>query len=186
MSKVILSRLLADSTKAMIIGYGNLDRQDDGVAWHVMADSLAMLGVSRPLDCYSDLQIETPTADFRFMLQLDPEIAQTLASYPRVCFVDACVNDLEHGFKLEKIEAQYQPSPMTHHMTPETCMAICEALYQKSPEAMLLSVSAYEFNFSNILSKQTQAHLAPAVNKLYKWVINSSPVSPVQVAEMQI
>ncbi len=181
-----MSKPWAESEKTLIIGYGNLDRQDDGVAWHVIAECIALLGVSSPIDCYSDLQIETPLADFCFRLQLDPEIAQILACYQRVCFVDACVNELEHGFKLEKIEAQYQPSPMTHHMTPETCLAICEALYQKAPEAVLLSVSAYEFNFSNILSKQTQAHLAPAVNQLYDWMMNSSPVTPVQVADMQI
>lgn len=173
-------------SKPLIIGYGNVDRQDDGLAWHILAKTAKLCGVESLLDPYSDEKIETPAADFLFMLQLEPETAEIFAEYPRVCFVDACVYPPENGFKIETIYPEYQPSPMTHHMTPETCLAICESIFQKKPQAEILSVAAYEFDFSNALSNQTQAHLAPAVRALLDWIKNSSSLRPVQEAEMQI
>ena len=33
---------------ALVIGYGNIDRQDDGVAWHVLREVASRLKVNFP------------------------------------------------------------------------------------------------------------------------------------------
>jgi hydrogenase maturation protease len=174
------------STKALIIGYGNVDRQDDGIAWHILARIAAKLGVTRSLDPYLTTEVETKWADLRFMLQLTPEIAESIAAYPRVCFIDACAFPLSNGMAWVNLEAQYQPSPMTHHMTPETCLAICQVLFQQQPEAALLSVAAHEFGFSRSLSADTQAIIEPAADRIIQWLFTPFPTQHEPAAEMQI
>ncbi len=156
--------------KALIIAYGNVDRQDDGIAWHILAELAQRLGGGDLLDPYLDCEIDTPTADLRYMLQLTPEIAEMMAAYPTVCFLDACASPQPQGFSLTKLSPDYQPSPMTHHMTPETCLSICQALYAHVPQAVLLSVTAYEFGFSRNLSPATQAFIKPAADLVQTWV----------------
>lgn len=176
----------ATSTKALIIGYGNIDRQDDGVSWHILSRIAELLGVPDCLDPDLGCEIDTPLVDLRFMLQLTPEITESMAAYARICFIDACAYPLQKGVSLVQLESQYQPSPMTHHMTPETCLSICQALYNKQPQAVLLTTAAHEFGFSRSLSPQTSALVEQAVNQLQEWLSTPFPAQSNWVAELQI
>ncbi len=158
------------STKALIIGYGNVDRQDDGVAWYVLAEIAKQLGETRSLDPEVDHEIDTDVADLRFMLQLTPELAESIAAYSKVGFIDACVSPLQDHIALTHLEAKFQSSPMTHHMTPETILSICQTLYQQTPDAVLLSVEAREFGFSRNLSAHTQALVKKAATQVMEWL----------------
>lgn len=181
-----MSKPWADFDKALIIGYGNVDRQDNGIAWYVLADLAHRLGIPGTLDPDLDCAIDTPAADLRFMLQLTPEIAELIASYSRVCFLDACAQPQQQDVQITELMAQYQPSPMTHHMTPETCLSICQALYQCQPDAVLVSVTAHDFGFSRSLSEKTLTLIKPAADQIMDWL--STPVAsrPLQAAEMHI
>ena len=72
----------------LFIGYGNPDRQDDGVAWHILAGIANQLGLETS-PSWEDPLPSSPEAEFAFYLQLTPELAEDLTSYDRVCFVDA-------------------------------------------------------------------------------------------------
>jgi hydrogenase maturation protease len=173
------------TTKPLIIGYGNIDRQDDGVAWHVLVKTASQLGITRRIDPDLGCEIKTSQADLLFTLQLTPEIAEIISAYPRVCFIDACAYPIPNGISMIPLEAQYQPSSMTHHMTPETCLAISQVLYQRQPEAVLLSVAAHEFGFSRSLSVQTQASIEVAADLIKNWLSAPNASLLAQVAEMQ-
>jgi Ni,Fe-hydrogenase maturation factor len=65
-------------SKTIIIGYGNPDREDDGVAWHILAALNARLGNPVP-DLYADgFEPQGNPIDFMFRLQLMPELAETI------------------------------------------------------------------------------------------------------------
>jgi hydrogenase maturation protease len=157
----------------LILGYGNMDRQDDGVSWHIMADLAARLGHSIP-DFSTGFQPDGSNPDFLFVLQLTPELAELVAGYQRVCFLDAHTGNIEEDVSVRSLTPGYQHSPFTHHMTPETLLGLSDALYGKSPAAVLVSVRGYEFEFVQNLSIKTAELAHQAADFVMKWLVHNS------------
>jgi hydrogenase maturation protease len=156
--------------KVLILGYGNPDREDDGVAWHILQGVAETLG--RPA-----LDVETgglddlgQSLDLLFVLQLTPELAETIADYDKVCFVDAHTGNYPDDLHFEYVDAGFQTSPFTHHMTPQTCLALAETLHGSAPQAVVVSVKGYRFGFSHRLSSGTEALVDEAVARICAWL----------------
>jgi hypothetical protein len=60
----------------LIIGYGNPDREDDGVAWHILAALSAAWVCQCPIYIQKGLNPRENRNDFMFRLQLMPELAE--------------------------------------------------------------------------------------------------------------
>jgi hydrogenase maturation protease len=160
--------------KILIIGYGNPDREDDGVAWHILRALIVKLGLPAP-DSYEDEFPQNEKFDFSFHLQLTPEMAEDIAGYEYVCFVDAHTGNIPEEVRLIDVESDFQRSPFTHHLTPQSLISICESLYESKPEAVLLSVRGYQFLFSRQLSEETMTLVPSAVELIWEWLgINST------------
>ncbi len=155
--------------RTLFIGYGNPDRQDDGVAWHVLNGLAQKLGFDSS-DDWDDPLPSSPQADFQFYLQLIPELAEDLLEYDRVCFIDAHTGSIPDNVQLSHLQPQYQTSPFTHHLTPEMLLSLCSSLYNKIPEAILLSVRGYEFGFETELSSFTGSLVTEAVERAFGWL----------------
>jgi hydrogenase maturation protease len=154
----------------LIIGYGNFDRQDDGVAWHVLAEVARRLGCAVPFSPEEEFPLNNGTPDFIFELQLTPELAETIAQYDRVCFVDAHTGAVPHDVNVIAIAAEFQASPLTHHLTPQSLLTFAQTLYNARPEAILVSVRGYQFGFERELSPLTAQLAQEAAEKIVKWV----------------
>ncbi len=156
--------------KILIIGYGNPDREDDGVAWHVLKKLAAGLGRPAP-DLENDgLDELGQSPDLVFMLQLTPEMAETIAGYDYVCFVDAHTGAYEEDLRLETITAEFQASPFTHHLTPQTCLVLAQTLYDRAPEGIIVSVRGYRFGFEHTLSPETARLAQEAAARIMAWL----------------
>jgi hydrogenase maturation protease len=155
--------------QTLVIGYGNPDRQDDGVAWHVLHALAAQWGLPAP-DSYEDEFPSNDRLDFAFYLQLTPEMAEQIALYERVCFVDAHTGSIAAEVQLVPVESQFQNSPFTHHLTAQTLLSMCQLLYGKTPQAALLSVRGYRFEFERELSPETAALVPEAVERILAWI----------------
>jgi hydrogenase maturation protease len=153
----------------LFIGYGNPDRQDDGVAWHVLTRIANQLGLETS-PSWEDPLPSTSEAEFAFNLQLTPEIAEDLTSYDRVCFVDAHTGKIPTNVQMVDVSPEYQTSPFTHHLTPEMLLSMCSSLYNKIPEAILISVRGYEFGFESELSVYTSSLVTEAVERAIGWL----------------
>ncbi|MFN8598629.1 MAG: hypothetical protein U0559_20890, partial [Anaerolineae bacterium] len=125
--------------KILIFGYGNFDRQDDGVAWHVLVEVAQRLGRDVPASPDEEFPNSTESPAFQFELQLMPELAETVAQYDRVCFVDAHTGAVPNDVNVEHLTSEFQSSPFTHHMTAATLLSFAETLYGARPEAILVS-----------------------------------------------
>lgn len=112
----------------------------------------------------------TPEADFAFHLQLTPELAEDLTYYDRVCFVDAHTGKIPTNVQVVDVAPEYQTSPFTHHLTPEMLLSMSQELYQKTPEAILVSVRGYEFGFETELSPFTSSLVTEAVERTVGWL----------------
>lgn len=153
-------------TKTLLLGYGNIDRQDDGVAWHILR------GVARRFNTHlPDFPDETDgelTKDliWLFSLQLTPESAELIGQYDQVIFIDAHTGAVQDNLHLAELDANFQTSPFTHHLTPQTCLALAQTLAGKAPRGILVSVRGYEFGFSRTLSEQTLFLCGQAVDQI--------------------
>jgi hydrogenase maturation protease len=105
-----------------------------------------------------------------FVLQLSPELAETVAGYERVCFVDAHTGNVPDDLNVVDLEAGFQTSPFTHHMTPATILALARSVYGRAPQARLVSVRGHEFGFSHALSPRTADLAGQAVEQIVDWL----------------
>lgn len=152
-----------------MIGYGNPDRQDDGVAWHILQAYAAKLGLPAPLS-YEDEFPANDSLDFAFYLQLTPEMAEEISQYEQVCFLDAHTGDIPEPVRLVEVHGEFQRSPFTHHLTAQSLLSMCETIYNKAPRAALISVRGYQFGFARDLSKATRNLVPEAVGLIETWL----------------
>ena len=156
--------------KTLILGYGNADRQDDGVGWHILKNLAERFGQAVPSDPGEAIEIETELVDLMFDLQIYPELAETISHYKRVCFVDAHTSDIPEPISWVELEPVYEKSPLTHHMSPKTVLSIAATVYDSHPEAILISVRGYHFQFERELSPMTAELVDEATERLWQWI----------------
>ncbi len=159
--------------RTLIVGYGNPDREDDGVAWHVLQSIAYKFGI--PISNDTDVGIfpDGNQLDFWFNLQLMPEMAPDMLVYQRICFIDAHTGAIPDEIRIEHIQSKFQNSPLTHHLTPETIVSILEHLYQHKPEVILVSIRGYQFRFEHGLSAKTFRLSRKAADRVVSWILNS-------------
>ncbi len=157
----------------LIIAFGNPDRQDDGAGWYVLQHTAERLGrniASYNDDFYSSLG---SNPDFFFILQLIPELVDLINDYDEICFIDASVGSNSTDLAILELKPEYQFSPLSHHMSPQSLLDINLALNHSSPKSYLLTIPGKEFGFSGILSEQASNAATSAIEWLLKWM--SSP-----------
>lgn len=157
-------------TEPLIIGYGNPDRQDDGVGWHILKNLAERLGEDASDEPGESIEVESEVADLIFILQIYPELAETISHYRRVCFIDAHTSDIPAEISWVKLEPEYEKSPLTHHMSPKTVLSISGTIYHHIPEAILVSVRGYHFEFERLLSTRTAVLAEKAQNRIWQWL----------------
>jgi Ni,Fe-hydrogenase maturation factor len=97
-------------------------------------------------------------------------MAEEISAYGRVCFVDAHTGDIPQPVRMSAVESEFQRSPFTHHLTPQSLLSMCATIYGHKPEAALLSVRGYRFGFERELSPETAALAEDAVGLLEAWL----------------
>ena len=153
--------------KTIVLGFGNPDRSDDGVAWHVLEGIAQRFG--QPF-AYESIEAGlvnlSKDTDLWFNLQLIPEVAEELAGYQQAIFIDAHTAEIREEIKLTPIEPEFQNSPFTHHLTAATCLSMSKTLYGKYPESILVSIRGYDFSFSHDLSRKTKELAEKAIKMI--------------------
>lgn len=156
--------------KSLVLAYGNIDRQDDGVAWFVMRSVMEKLGFPGTANMEDEYPQTLREVTFDFHLQLTPELADQLDQFEQVCFIDAHTGNVPNEINITEVTPIYQSSPFTHHMTPFTLLSICQVLHGRCPRAILVSIRGYEFKFTRNLSSATQELVEPAANRITDWI----------------
>lgn len=158
------------SNKALVIGFGNPDRQDDGVAWYILEQLARQLGRTVFENLDDDLcRMESSPILVR-MPQLIPEIAEPISCFGRACFVDAHTGSYAEEIHFVPLQPEHQLSPFTHHLTPQSCLQLARSLYGRVPQAVLCSVRGYEFGFGRSLSERTATLAEEALQRIRAWL----------------
>lgn len=153
--------------RTLIAGFGNLYRQDDGVARVIANVLLERLGRA-PLDAQDDgFEDLGHPVDVVVLHQLVPELAETVKDYAEIIFVDAHVGGaVAEPIHEEHLDVLYR-TPFVYHQThPSTILALTQQMYGYAPVATLLSVLGHDFDFGVGLSPKTAALVAPSVERI--------------------
>lgn len=156
--------------KTLLLGWGNPDRQDDGAAWHVLAEVARRSGLPVPDEIGELFESQSDDLELFFALQLTPEMSETIAAFDRVVFIDAHTGAVPDDLNIRSLDAVFQTSPLTHHLTPESCLELAARLYGARPQAWLVSVRGYAFGFSHEVSPRTAQLVDQAAGTILTWV----------------
>jgi len=149
---------------SLIIGYGNLDRHDDGVAYYIVNTVRQRLG-QQPLtpddDGLADLGRQT---DSIFVHQLALEMVDIVAAYDRLVFVDAHIEAMRSRICCRRILPENKPGLLLHHLHPAALVYAAGILFNHGPRSYLVSVRGHNFDFQRGLSPAAFRSVAAAAN----------------------
>jgi len=140
--------------RILVLGYGNPGRQDDGLG-PAVADALEQAAP----------QGVTVEADY----QLNIEDSASIAEHDVVVFVDASVSGPE-PFAMERIKAAAEISFTSHSVSPGSVLAACAEHFDARPEAWVLGIRGYAFEFEEGLTAKAQENCKAATAFVRKWI----------------
>jgi len=145
---------------ALVIGYGNALRTDDGLGWHA-ADRLA-----------ADPRLAGATIMQRH--QLTPELAFEISRAGLVVFVDASRGPAG-VVAIEWIEAAPAATlSWSHHIDPATLLGLARDLYDASPAAATVSVGAASDAVGDRLTPAVDGTLPAIVEAVARLIASGS------------
>lgn len=130
-----------------VCGYGNPGRQDDGLG-PLIAEKI------------SGLQLEGIVTDSDY--QLNIEDAYDIAHYEAVVFVDASLNGNEPYVFSEVLPAN-EIRFTSHTLPPSSLISLCEDLYGTTPEAYIMAVRGYSFEFNEPMTENAERNMEKAL-----------------------
>jgi hydrogenase maturation protease len=136
---------------AIVIGYGNSLRSDDGIGWHAAARLAgdARLGGAVVLQRH----------------QLTPELALDVSGASLVVFVDAVDGDEAGSITVRRLDPPAAAgSAWSHHLEPTSLLALARDLYGTSPPAFVVSVGTATLDVGDRLSPPVERALAGVVD----------------------
>lgn len=127
--------------KALVVGYGNALRGDDGVGpW--VAETFAALA--------------PPDVRVLSLHQLTPELAEALSEAEIAIFVDAHLAEPGAGVAVNRLQPATTAEPLGHQFDPARLLALSQALYAAAPQAYLVMIPAASFEMAESLSPLAQ------------------------------
>ena len=124
--------------RALVIGYGNPLRCDEGIGWHV-ARELVRTGV-----CHEG---EVLTCE-----HLTPEVAEYISRAPLVLFVTASQTGTAGELVAKEVVADPAPMSFSQELTPGAALGMAADLFGECPRAYLLTVCGERFEEGDALS----------------------------------
>jgi hydrogenase maturation protease len=149
--------------RILVLGYGNPGRQDDGLGPAAASEieSLAWPNLTA-FDSY----------------QLSIEDAMDVAAHDVVWFVDAAKTG-PSPYAVRDLSPAATVEFTSHIVRPEAILAIAHQCYGRSPQAFLLAIRGYEFEFVEELTPGAADNLRAALSMLTDRILTTqSSVAP--------
>ena len=167
--------------KRLIIAYGNRDREDDGAGWHILEKLTAAYGLAVPEHPGEWVETNDGKLRFLYLFQLLPEMAEEICCYDQVIFIDAHNSEQLQDLVFEVVQPSTEHSAFTHHMSAGELLAIAKVITGTMPNAKLLTVRGFSFQFKQELSERTAKLVEHAASLLLDELDTSGLVPYVQL-----
>jgi hydrogenase maturation protease len=142
--------------RALVIGYGNTLRADDG-AGIVAAERLSG---------------RFPNVDVVTVHELQPELADTMSRYATVIFLDAAMEG--SGIRTMGIEPPGNATAEgSHGHSPGALLTLCRKLYGHAPDrSLLIAIPGKTFDFGERLSDFTEGMIEQAIEEVGRYLVS--------------
>jgi hydrogenase maturation protease len=142
-----------------IAGFGNTDRQDDGVGI-ILASRIAQW-----LQGKSGYNVKLSLEH-----QLLPELAEELGGVDLAIFVDADMFQHESGWSIAELYSNPRIDGFNiHSMSPAWLLELSEKLGTPPKRALTLSVSGSSFDFSRNITSECETRMDAAEKAFHEW-----------------
>jgi hydrogenase maturation protease len=143
----------------LVYGYGNPGRQDDG-AGVMLAEKLDEWIVSRKLEgVYTDSNY-----------QLNLEDAATISQYDLVIFADASHVELD-DFRMDPLVGSDRVEFTMHAVSPAFILHLCKEVFSHEPEAYLLHIRGYEWEFMASMTEKGEKNFMKALHFVQDFIL---------------
>jgi hydrogenase maturation protease len=142
--------LTADKLKILIYGYGNPGRQDDALGV-MLAEETEKWTHEKGL-----AHIRT---DSNYQLNL--EDADEISHYDLVIFADASREEIS-DFVFEPLLPSAAVEFTMHAVAPSFILHLCTQVFGKTPDAYLMHIKGYEWEFMQEVTEQARDNLRKA------------------------
>jgi hydrogenase maturation protease len=153
-------------SRTLVIGFGNIDRADDGVAYHVVNHLRGRLGKDLLPEDETGLELLSGGVDSVFLVQLAPDLMDVMSPYDTVVFVDAHVYENAPNLYCVPVIPGFTPATFTHHITPAMMLVLLKSIRNREPAGYVVSIRGYDFDFHRRLSAGTEDLIENAVDHI--------------------
>lgn len=161
----------------LVIGFGNLDRADDGAAFHIVNRLREDLGLHPLGEGDTGLDALGGKKDAVFVPLLLPEHAIEASGYDRLVLVDAHVAAEQRDIVCARITPEQKPPVFGHILPLPTFLWLARSLAGKPIDAYAVSVRGCSFELAGGLSEATAA-LIPDATDTVRALLNGPEVRP--------
>jgi hydrogenase maturation protease len=149
--------------RVLIVAYGNTLRGDDGVGW-IVADDLRR-------------RLASPEVEVLQLLQLLPELAESVSHVDTVIFVDASCEGEPGELRCRPVTPPPVKVQFTHQLSPAELLGLAGQLYGATPQAFCITLTGQNFGHNEELSPTAAAQLpqlAAAVKQLTRQILEKT------------
>jgi hydrogenase maturation protease len=151
-------------TKILVYGYGNPGRQDDGLGAALVEQLDAWLAIHPELNVTTDCNY-----------QLNIEDVAAIAGSDLVIFVDATLDEEVVNFRFETVKPSDARVEFTMHaVSPSFVLDLCGKILGTRPQAYLLQIRGYTWDFEERISDMAQQNLQAALDYLKHYLANTA------------
>jgi Ni,Fe-hydrogenase maturation factor len=111
------------------------------------------------------------TTDSNYQLNL--EDAAGIASYDMVIFADASGEDIA-TFLFEPLQPSAAVEFTMHAVSPAFILHLCTQIFEHIPEAYLMHIKGYEWEFMQEMTEQARTNLDQATDYLKQFILRNT------------
>ncbi len=158
--------------RVLIIGVGNPLRGDDALGWHAARQLARQWGAAAEAQFLEDNRCLSADESVEIMAcqQMTMDLVEPVREAERVIFIDAAVTGEPGSLACQAVAPDAPQNLISHQFDAPTLLAAVKALYGVCPEAVVLSVTASAFDYTEELSPVVAARLPELVGRAVKLV----------------
>lgn len=146
----------------LVVGYGNLLRQDDGIGQHI-ANTIAAWNL--------------PQVKAMAVHQLTPELAEWLLKAEIAIFVDAYPMTTSQDLCIQPLELAESGMTSGHSCDPQSLLALTQAVYGYHPRSWWVMVPGVNFELGEALSPIADQGIQTALQQIDQ-LIQAARIEP--------
>lgn len=135
----------------LVVGYGNLLRSDDAIGQQIAKD----------IERWGMPNVKTIAVH-----QLTPELAETLADFDIIIFVDACPGSDQQDIQIEQIRSSSFNPVARYTSDPRSLLALTQTLYDRVPQAWWVMVPGVNFEVGDRFSSTAEQNIETALQQI--------------------